>query len=93
MVVSLRPKGRATLVEVIDDPFESDLSDRFKMMYMDQGPEGEAGGGLAPDQRLRLHAYSSDGINWSCYPWESDHISRLFGVLAYLDAAPTGLLA
>ena len=62
------------------------------MMYLDQAAEGEVGGGLAPDARLRLHAHSPDGIHWTRYPWQPDHVARLFGVLAYLDEAPSGRL-
>ena len=92
VVPSLRPPGRAFLSTLIDDPFESDPARRFKMMYLDQAAEGEVGGGLAPDARLRLHAHSPDGIHWTRYPWQPHHVARLFGVLAYLDEAPSGRL-
>ena len=92
VVPSLRPPGRAFLGTLIDDPFESDPERRFKMMYLDQAGEGEVGGGLAPDARLRLHAHSPDGIHWTRYPWQPHHVARLFGVLAYLDETPCGRL-
>ena len=92
VVESLRPPGRASLNQLIDDPFAEDPQERYKLMYLDQAEEGQVGGGLAPDQQLRLHAHSPDGIHWTRYPWEAEHVGRLFGVIAYLDAVPQGII-
>ena len=56
------------------------------------GRGGAPGGGLAPDQKLRLHAHSADGIQWTRTPRRQEGPSRLFGVLAYLDEEPRGEL-
>ena len=85
---SMRPPGRTFLSHLVDDPFADDPQQRFKMIYLDQADESAVGGGLAPDQRLRLHAHSADGLYWHSYPREEHHVARLFGVLAYLDEVP-----
>jgi len=90
VVAATRSPGTAELSYLIDDPYEEDPERRFKMMYMDQAAEGAEGDGLAPDQKRRLHAHSPDGIHWTRYPWTPQHLARLFGVLAYLDAVPSG---
>ena len=90
VIQSGRPPGRAELGYLIDDPFESDPKHRYKLAYLDQGEEGGVGDGLAPDQKLRLHAHSADGIHWTRFPWQPDHLARLFGVIAYLDEVPSG---
>ena len=87
---SLRPPGRTFLSDLVDDPFADDPQQRFKMIYLDQADEGAVGSGLAPDQKLRLHAHSADGLHWHRYPLEEHHVARLFGVLAYLDEVPSG---
>ena len=84
--------ARAWLRNLIDDPFEEDPRKRYKMMYLDQAGENEIGGGLSPDQKLRLHAHSPDGSHWTRYPWEPSQVGRLFMVTRYLDVVPTGLI-
>lgn len=90
VIESLRPPGRASLRNLIDDPFAEAPRQRFKIMYLDQAEDGKVGSGLAPDQHLRLYAHSPDGLHWTRYPWKPDHVGRLFGVIAYLDIAPAG---
>ncbi|MBN64778.1 MAG: hypothetical protein CME20_25750 [Gemmatimonadetes bacterium] len=90
VIAATRSPGTAELSDLIEDLGEEDPDRRFKMMYMDQAAAGGAGDGLAPDQKRRLHAHSPDGIHWTRYPWASEHVARLFGVLAYLDEVPSG---
>jgi len=92
VIQSLRPPGRTSMSYLIDDPFAEDPQQRFKLMYLDQAEDNQVGGGLAPDQNLRLHASSPDGIHWTCYRWDPEHLGRLFGVIAYLDEVPRGAL-
>ena len=92
VIQSLRHPGRAAMSDLIDDPLAADPQQRFKLMYLDQAEDDQIGGGLAPDQKLRLHACSPDGIHWNRYPWAEDHLGRLFGVIAYLDEVPRGAL-
>ena len=89
---SMRTPGRASIQELIDDPFEEDPQKRYKMMYLDQAGEKEAGGGLSPDQMLRLYAYSPDGIHWTKLPPQADAVGRLFMVTRYLDVTPAGII-
>ena len=90
VIAATRSPGTAELSDLIEDLGEEDRDRRFKMKYMDQAAAGGAGDGLAPDQKRRLHAHSPDGIHWTRYPWASEHVARLFGVLAYLDEVPSG---
>ena len=87
---SLRTPGRASIQNLIDDPFEQDPQKRYKMMYLDQAGEKEAGSGLSPDQMLRLYAFSPDGIHWTRLPPRHDAVGRLFMVVRYLDETPAG---
>ena len=90
VVTATRSPGTAEFCELIEDPSEEDPQHLFKIMYMDQAAEGEAGDGLAPDQKRRMHARSPDGVHWTRCPWAPEHVARLFGVLAYLDEVPSG---
>ena len=92
IIPSMRPPGRAELSHLVDDPADPDPKQRFRMIYLDQAEDGAPGGGLAPDQKLRLHAHSADGIHWTRTPRQQEGPSRLFGVLAYLDEEPRGEL-
>ena len=92
LIPSMRPPGRTELCHLVDDPADPDPKQRFRMIYLDQAEEGAPGGGLAPDQKLRLHAHSADGIHWTRTPRRQEGPSRLFGVLAYLDEEPRGEL-
>ncbi len=92
LIPSMRPPGRTELCHLVDDPADPDPEQRFRMIYLDQAEEGDPGGGLAPDQKLRLHAHSPDGIDWTVRPWQPEHLARLFGVLSYLDEEPRGEL-
>ena len=87
---SLRSPGRASIIDLIDDPFEQDQHKHYKMMYLDQAGEKEAGSGLSPDQMLRLYAFSPDGIHWNKLPAQPDAVGRLFMVIRYLDETPSG---
>ncbi len=89
---SMRSPGRASIQELIDDPFEEDPQKRYKMMYLDQAGEKEAGGGLSPDQMLRLFAFSPDGIHWNKLAPQPDAVGRLFMVTRYLDVTPSGII-
>jgi len=76
---------------LIDDAYEQDPQRRYKMIFLDTTRQQDASGREGHPVTLRVVAHSADGIAW-IRDLEEPQPGRRFGVLAYLDAEPSGAI-